>query len=196
MPGGLPARLPASRSPVPDTIEQALRARRRRVQTAENPGKTLAALAVSDNRIDQAVRSLAILASEARELLDAKLATATGAAFEDAAFLRMALAVQSKEPGWLRLVEQLHARAPRAVRDALWFFPASADPFPQSAHHVVELFWHALERFALLPLALELVGRCDLRALANDVKPLTHSDEFSALAHWVLVSLDAAGDPT
>ena len=196
LPGRLPARLPVSRSPVPDTIDQALRARRRRVQTAEHPGKTLAALAVSDDRIDQAVRSVAIVAKEARELLDAKLATATGAAFDDAAFLRLALAIQSKEPGWLRLVEQLHARAPRAVRDALWFFPASADPFPQAAHHVVELFWHALERLELLPMALELVGRCDLRSLANDVKPLTHSTEFSPLAHWVLVCLDAAGEPT
>ena len=192
----MPARLPVSRSPVPDTIEQALRARRRRVQTAEHPGKTLAALAVCDNRIDQALCSLAILASEARELLDAKLATATGAAFEDAAFLRMGLAVQTKEPGWLRIVEQLHARAPRAVRDALWFFPASTDTFPQAASHVVELFWHALNHAELLPLALELVGRCDLRPLANDVKPLTHAADFSALAHWVLVCLDAAGEPT
>ena len=145
-PGRLPARLPVARSPVPDTIEQALRARRRRVQTAEHPGKNLAALAVSDDRIDQAMRSVAILASEARELLDAKLATATGAAFDDAAFLRLALAVQTKEPGWLRLVDQLHDRAPRATRDALWFFPASADTFPPTAHHVVELFWHALEQ--------------------------------------------------
>lgn len=196
LPGQLPARLPVSRSPVPDTIEQALRARRRRVQAAEHAGKTLAALAVSDNRIDQALRSIAVLAGEARELLDAKLAAAAGPAFDDAAFLRLALAIQSKEPGWLRLVEQLHGRAPRAVRDALWFFPASLDTFPLAADHVVELFWHALERLELLPLALELVGRCDLRHLANDVRPLTHSAEFSPLAHWVLLCLDAAGEPT
>lgn len=195
----MPRRLAGMPKLLENTIHRGLRARRRRVLTAAHEGKSLAALAVCDEQLDQSVRSAAIQYHDAVALLERLLAEPAPAALDELCFLRLALAIQSNDPDWFGLVRQFLPKAPSAVRDALWFFPASADVFPQVAPHVGELFRHARQHPELQRLALELVGRTDARSLAPEVAQLLHHTDLPdirALAHWTLSCLGQPLDST
>ncbi len=182
-----------------DTIRRGLRARRRRVQIAAHPGKSLAALAVCDEQLDQAVRSAAIQSGQASAVLDKMLAEASPTTLDELCFFRTALAIQSGDPDWFDLVRRLQPQAPAGVRDALWFFPATSDVFPQVGTHVVGLFRQAQRHPELLRLALELAGRTDARALISDVQALlkdASQPDVRSLAHWTLACMGQPADST
>lgn len=189
-------RLPPLPGLLDDTLDQAIRARQRRIFIADNPNLSLGAMRVSDKSIDQAIVSASLYGQDAARQLDARIAASTGAAQEAAVFLRLALATHAHDPAMTQLAAEYAAQHPRAVRDALWFYPVPSGPFTDSADHVVALFDASADSPSLRQLALELAGRRDVKALRDQIAPLLDDPQQGAMAHLTLSCMGYANDAT
>ena len=190
---GLPAAVPAL---LDDLLEQALRARQRRVLTADHPGMHLGALAACDVLIDRTVRAASLHGHAALQRLDARLDVrttdspnpASHAAADATVFLRVSLAVQMQERSLADLVRRHVDAQPRAVYDALRFMPVPTTPFQPQDAHIVQVFAQAGRHPQWLPWALRLAGERDVKALQPRIEALlpTHAAE----AHVALACMD------
>jgi hypothetical protein len=194
---------------------QAHRTRQRRVMIADHPGQNLRALAVMDNAIDRLILASSLYDDQASQYFAAQLAAAKPGtpALAAAVFLRLALAVQHTEPApyqintaspsreiesgqacerVIELAEQFLPSHPREVLEALWFFPMPTTRISAGTQHIARLFERAKARPHLLPLALELAGRCDVKALHT---PITALLEQSAWAAAAMLALARMGQP-
>ena len=189
-------RLPPLAGLLDDTLDQAIRARQRRLLIADHPGLNLAALKVTDNAIDQALKSAGLYGKDAALQLDARIAQSKGATQEAAVFLRMALAVQTQEPTLFELTTDYHAKFSLAVRDAYWFYPAPFGPFDDSSAHIVSLFEKSAADPGLRLLALELAGRRDVKSLKPHVEASQDDPRQMPAAHYALACMGLAGELT
>lgn len=175
-----------------DLLEQAMRARQRRVLTADHPGMHLGALAACDALIDRTVRAASLHGPAARQRLDARIADSPSppspAAIDAAVFLRVSLAVQMQERSLAGLVQRHVDTQPRAVYDALRFMPVPATPFQLQDAHIVQVFVQAERHPQWLPWALRLAGERDVKTLQPRIEALlrTHAAE----AHLALACMD------
>lgn len=172
-------------------IDQAIRARQRRILIADNPSQKLSALRVCDSALDQAVISLSLYGADAGLQLEARIASSTGAAREAAVFLRVALVVHTRDSALMDLTREYLADYPRTIRDAYWFYPVPIGPFDDHTEHIVSLFDKSKETPALQVLALELIGRRDVKKLRQQVRLLP---EDSILAPQVHLAMARLGD--
>jgi len=189
-------RLPPLAGLLDDTLDQAIRALQRRLLIADHPGLNLAALKVTDNAIDQALKSAGLYGKDAALQLDARIAQSKGATQEAAVFLRMALAVQTQEPTLFELTTDYHAKFSLAVRDAYWFYPAPFGPFDDSSAHIVSLFEKSAADPGLRLLALELAGRRDVKSLKPHVEASQDDPRQMPAAHYALACMGLAGELT
>ena len=189
-------RLPPLSGLLDDTLDQAIRARQRRIMIAGNPHGNLAALRVTDSAIDRALKSASLYGKDAALQLDARIAKLDGAAQEAAVFLRISLAVQTQEPALLALTSEYTPKFTRAIRDAYWFYPAPFGPFNDSSDHIVALFNQSAANTELRLLALELAGRRDVKALRPQIEALLDNPSLAPAAHYALACMGAAGEPT
>lgn len=189
-------RLPPLPGLLDDTLDQAIRARQRRVLIADHPGSTLAALRVSDEAIDQAVQSASLYGQDAVHQLESRIAAASGAAQDAAVFLRMALAVHTQDPALFTLAAQYAPQHQRAIRDACWFYPVPLGPFSDDSGHIVTLFHQSDDALALRLLALELAGRRNVKVLRPRIEALLTDPAQAPMAHFALACMDVASDAT
>lgn len=189
-------RLPPLSGLLDDTLDQALRARRRRVMIADNPGLNLGALRVPDNTLDRLLQSAALYGADAARQLDARIAESGGAARDAAIFFRIALAVQTRDPALFDLAASHAAQSARAVRDAYWFYPVPVGTFADDSSHIVALFERSAADTGLRLLALELAGKRDVKALRPQIEALLSEPQWTAQAHFALSCMGAATDAT
>lgn len=183
---------------------QAHRARQRRVMIADHPGQNLRALAVMDNTIDRMILACSLYGSEASGYFDAQLtASKPGTpALAASVFMRLALAVHfTRQSGHetetacalvCELAGQFVPSHPREVLEALWFFPLPTTRMSGGTLHIVRLFAYAQTRPNLLPLALELAGRCDVKALQTPIIALLEQANWAAAAMLALARMGQA----
>lgn len=200
---GVPAAVSAL---LDDLLEQAMRARQRRVLTADHPGMHLGALAACDALIDRTVRAASLHGPAALQRLDARLnaypdahpgdgaSPPSPAATDASVFLRVSLAVQMQERSLADLVRRHIDAQPRAVYDALRFMPVPASPLQPQDAHIMQVFAQAERHPQWLPWALRLAGERDVQALQPRIAALlpTHAAE----AHLALASMDRPAPAT
>lgn len=162
-------RLPPISGMLDELVDQAVRARRRRVMAADQPGQTLAALQVSDDTLDRCVTALRIYGDDAAHALNDRLQHGSESEREAAAFVRLALAVQRSEPQLATLAAELTASHPRAVHEALWFFPCPGTPLAERNDHIDGLLAAAVQGLLPMELALRLTGQRDAGRLRAQV---------------------------
>lgn len=189
-------RLPLIAGLLDDTLDQAIRARRRRILIAENTSQKLSALKVCDSAIDQAVISASLYGADASLQLEARIANSSDAAREAAVFLRIALAVHTHDLALIDLVREYFGLYPRAIRDAYWFYPAPIGPFDDSTVHIMALLGMSKENPALQTLALELIGRRDVKNLRQQVGLLQEDPILAPQAHLAMARLGEADKST
>ncbi len=200
-----------------DLVDQAIRARQRRVMVAEHPGQTLAALKVMDAAIDRALLALPLYGQDAARALDERIAQHSGDKAAAAVFVRISLAVQMQTADTNELVlrhslakerdQQLTAHLMSAVMDALRFSPVPKSLTADDSAHLVTFFVFAKTQPDLLPLALKLVGERDVQSLRKGVEAIVASTAAAASAssapstllpwaHYALACLGHAGEAT
>jgi hypothetical protein len=173
-----------------DTVEQALRARQRRVYVAGNATFNLGALRVCDDAIDKALLSASLYGDDVAAYLNAKINDLTGDARDAAVFLRLALAVQVRDPALIDITEGFIEQHLGAVRDAFWFYPVPSSPFSDNIDHVVRLFDREDAVTPLRILALELAGRRDVKQLHQRIYALRQDPELAPHVHLALARMD------
>jgi hypothetical protein len=189
-------RLPPIRGLLDDTVGQALRARQRRVFVVDNANLNLGALRVCDDAIDKALVSASLYGQDAAAHVTAKISASTGGAQDAAVFLRVALAIQMRDPVLLDITEKYFEQHLQAVRDAFWFYPVPGGPFSDNIDHIVSLFERSNTLATLRPLALELVGRRDVKQLCEQVYALRLDPQVAADAHLALACMDKKTEST
>lgn len=189
-------RLPPLAGLLDDIVDEALRARRRRVMVADNPAMTLKALRVTDNTLDRLVRTASLYGPQAVRLLDQRIAELAGDTQEAAVFLRMALSMQDRRASPAALAAHYIERFPRAVREACWFYPVPASALGDDVVHLVELFERGASCAPLRLLAIELAGlRAETRLRAPIAALLDHPD-YAAPATLALARMGHADERT
>lgn len=146
-----------------ELIDESIRARRRRLTLTRTHDYTLNALRAVDAQLDRNVQALASLGMETLDACDAKIRASSGQTDEETAGVHLlcAVAVQMP-PGKDRdtalhgIVQQLCPQFPDAVRDALWFFPATPHMFVVRHDHVRLLLGSPDEQ--VRQLAAEIAG--------------------------------------
>jgi len=176
-----------------DTLEQAIRARQRRVFVIDHPGQRLAALRVMDGAIDQAVVAASIYGQDAIQWLEHKISQALGDERDAAVFLRLALAVQLQEQNIAELIARYAPEYARPVYEALRFSPVTNNIFTDRTDHLTALFEWAKHDTTLMPLALRLVGERDIKAFHSEIEPFLHHPELAPWAHYAWACIGQAG---
>lgn len=189
-------RLPPLDGLLDNILDEAIRARRRRVTVADNPAMNLTALRVTDSTLDRLVRSAAMYGHDAAQQLEARIGSLRGDAQEAAVFLRIALAVQAQEASLTELVARHHDACPRAVRDACWFYPVPNGPLSDKAGHLLKLFEAGSDNAPLRLLAIELAGLRGEARLRGQLLALLDDAEYAASAHLALARMGEASDAT
>lgn len=195
-------RLPPLAALLDDTIDQAIRKRQRRVLVIDSAERNLSALQVVDTDLDQSVRSLTLYDMDAVHQLEARIETLKAAALEAAIFLRIALAIQTRDAALAtlasRFAEQFADRVgvTRAIADAYRFYPVPVGPFGDSSNHIVDLFKQSQPGSSLCALALELAGKRDVKQLRPDIETLLGDSVHAPLAHYALACMGVAGERT
>ena len=189
-------RLPPVPGLLDDTLEQALRARQRRVFVAGNASLNLGALRVCDEVIDKALISASLYGQDAAVQVIAKISASTGGVQDAAVFLRVALAIQMRDPDLINIAEKYFEQHLHAVRDAFWFYPVSSGPFSDNIDHIVNLFERSNTLTMLRPLALELAGRRDVKQLHEQVYALRLDPHLAAPAYLALACMDKKTEST
>lgn len=189
-------RLPPLPGLLDNLLDEAMRARRRRVMGADNPALNLHALRVADNALDRLVQAAAMYGREAAARLDERIGELTGGAQEAAVFLRIALAMHTHEGAIAALAARHLAAFPRAVRDACWFYPVPNGPLSDRATCLPDLFDAGADSVPLRRLAIELAGlRGDAR-LRGPLQALLEDPHYAAPAHVALARLGQATGAT
>lgn len=192
-------RLPLLPGLLEDHHEQALRARQRRARIAADPGQTLRALEVMDRTIDRSILAAGFYGRDAHALFAARRAAPPRALppalvreqRSAAVFLELALAVQARSPDLLDQVRARWPEEPRAALEALWFFPIPGGVFGSDQRHVHAVFEAAASSDpGWMPLAIQLAGLCDVKALAPR---LAHISEDPQLRNAACVALARMG---
>jgi hypothetical protein len=173
-------------------LDQGIRARQRRNFTADHPGQNLAALRVVDASIDRSLLAASIYGIEAIPLLDQRVSQSQGNEQDAAIFLRIAFAVQTREPGLLYLVEEHHVDHPRAVHEAMRFYPVPTNKLGDDTSHIVSLFKRSRHCKALLSLAICLVGERDVKALRDEIESLAEDPDLATDVHYALACMGFA----
>jgi hypothetical protein len=172
-----------------ELIDQGLRARQRRNFTADHPAQNLAALSVPDAAIDRALQAATLYGTEAIPLLDQRITKASGSVKDAAVFLRIAFAVQTGEAGMVDLVVHYWADHPRAVHEALRFFPVPHNRLQDDVSHIITLFEQIQQDKALASLAIRLAGERDVKPLREAIEPLIEDPDLAADAHFALACM-------
>lgn len=184
-------------APIPGLLEslldQGIRARQRRNFTADHHGQNLAALRVVDATIDRTLLAVSIYGIEALPLLDQRVSQSGGGAQDAAVFLRIAYAVQTREPRLIQLVEECFGDHPRAVHEALRFFPVPSSRLGDDTSHILSLFERARQCKALASLAIRLAGERDVKTLREGIESLAEDPDLEADAHYALACMGCAG---
>ncbi|NHZ64327.1 hypothetical protein [Massilia genomosp. 1] len=191
-----PLRLPPLPGLLDDTLDQAIRARQRRVLVVDHPGMHLGALSVPDMAIDRAVIGACLYGRDAALLLDARIAAATGRVRDAAVFLRIALAIEGRDGALPDLALKYSALHRRSVHDAYWFFPRPLGTFDDSVDHIERLFQAGAQHESVQTLALELAGRREVARLQAPIEALLEVEPLSAWAHLALARMGVAGKAT
>lgn len=189
-------RLPPIAGLLDDSLDQAIRARQRRVLIADNPSQKLSALRVCDSAIDQALISASLYGADASLQLDARIASSSGTAREAAVFLRVALAVHTHDPALMNLVRDHLGNYPRAILEAYWFFPAPIGPFDDSVEHILALFEESKNTPTLQTLAMELIGRRDVKKLRQQLRLMPQESDLAPQVHLAMARLGDADELT
>lgn len=189
-------RLPPLGGLLEDMVDEAIRARRRRVMTAEHPALNLNALRVTDGTLDRLVQGIALYGNDGPALLEARIGALDGAAREGAVFVRIALAVHTREAALAQLAEQHAQHFRAAVRDAYWFYPVPNGPFSDGGEHVALLYEYSAGNDDLRLLAVELAGLRDERALAAQMASLLDEPRYAPAARLALARMGRADDTT
>ncbi|ATQ74206.1 hypothetical protein CR152_06605 [Massilia violaceinigra] len=179
-----------------DTLDQAIRARQRRVMMADNLVVNLAALRVPDRSLDSLLQAAAMYGRDAVLQLDSRLATLNGPRKEAAVFLRIALAVQSGDPALCQLAATFHTEFRRAVLDGCAFYPVPGGTFSGNDDHIVQLFSFSSTVPALRPIALALAGMRDVKRLAAEIDALRDDPQWAGPAYLALTRMGAAPPDT
>jgi hypothetical protein len=183
-------------APIPGLLEelldQGVRARQRRNFTADHPAQNLAALRVPDAAIDRVLQATAIYGMEAVPLLNQRIAEASGNARDAAVFLRIAFAVQTGEADMVEQVAQYHNDHPRAVHEALRFFPVPQNKLADDHSHIISLFEYSQDHEALAALAIRLAGERDVKALRSAIEPLFENPNLATEVHFALACMGTA----
>ncbi len=175
-----------------DLIDQGLRTRQRRNFTADHPAQNLAALRVPDTAIDRVIQAASLYGTEAIPLLDQHIAEANGGTQDAAVFLRIAFAVQTGAQDIADLVARHRADHPRAVHEALRFFPIPHNRLEDDSAHIITLFEHTEQDKALASLAIRLAGERDVKPLREPIEALLEEPELTADAHFALACMGVA----
>jgi hypothetical protein len=183
-------------TPIPglleELIDQGLGARQRGNFTVNHPAQNLAALRVPDSAIDRAVQGATLYGTEAIPLLDQRIAEESGGIQDAAIFMRIAFAVQTGEEALADLVIQYWADHPRAVHEALRFFPIPQNRLEDDHSHIITLFEQTQQDKALSSLVIRLAGERDVKALREAIEPLTEDPDLAADAHYALSCMGVA----
>ncbi len=188
-------RLPPIAGLLDDLVDQAIRVRRRRTMIADAPGQTLAALRTMDDTLDRSVKALRIYGDDAVHALQARQQQSEADVREAVAFLRVALAVQAEAADQAGVAAGLVESHPRAVHEALWFFPAPITPLAERNGHVLPLLDAAEAGAFPLPLALQLAGQRDVRAAAPAIER-QRSGPARAAAEYAWAAIGRADEGT
>ncbi|WBS02108.1 hypothetical protein OU994_28280 [Pseudoduganella sp. SL102] len=189
-------RLPPLAGLLEDMLDEAMRARRRRVMAADNPALNLNALRVADNTLDRLVQAAGMYGNDAAAELDARIGRLAGGAREAAVFLRIGLAVHTRDAALEELVARHLEAFPRAVRDACWFYPVPNGPLSDNAGYLVGLFDAGSEQVTLRHLAIELAGLRGETRLRGQLQALLDDPECAAPAHVALARMGQATTAT
>ena len=189
-------RLPPLDGLLDNMLDEAMRARRRRVMVADNPAMNLTALRVTDETLDRLVRTAAMYGQEAAQQMDIRIDSLTGDAQAAAVFLRIALAVQVHEPTLAELAARHLGAFPRAVRDACWFYPVPNGPLSDKAAHLHDLFEAGGDDAPLRLLAIELAGLRGEARLRGQLLALLDDPHYSAPAQLALARMGEASATT
>ncbi|MDQ1818145.1 hypothetical protein RBA41_33085 [Massilia sp. CCM 9210] len=189
-------RLPPLSGLLDDTLDQAVRTRRRRIMMADKPSLNLNALRVPDMALDRLLHTVALYGADAARQLDVRIGELTGAAKEAAVFLRIALAVQTLDVALFELAARHAQEFARAVREAYWFYPIPSGPFSDHSGHIIDLFEKSAGSPTLRLIAIELAGRRDVKALRLPIEALLDDPQYAAHVHVALSCMGAATQAT
>ncbi|MES2262214.1 MAG: hypothetical protein V4724_39825 [Pseudomonadota bacterium] len=189
-------RLPPLAGLLDNSLDEAVRTRRRRLMIADNPALTLNALRRTDSTLDRLIQTAAMYGQEATQQLDARIAASTGAVKEAVVFLRIAVAVQMRETTLGELAAHHVEAFPRAVRDACRFYPVPNGPLSDNASHVIDLFEHSALFPSLRLMAIELAGMRGEQSLVTQLKELLDDPLYAAPACIALARMGEATDAT
>lgn len=189
-------RLPPRANTLEPSLDLAVRARRRRVLTADHPGFTLRALAVADDAIDRVVVASAMEAPRAIAWLQSRIDQSNGDELDALVFVLCAVAVQSADGSASQFFERYASRHARAICDAYRFFPVPATPFSDSDEHIRELFSRPQASEDLNRLMIDLAGMRAVRSLKGKVEAFLDNPAFARNAHLALARMDCADTAT
>lgn len=189
-------RLPPLGGLLDDTLDEAIRVRRRRVMVADNAALSLKALRVTDSSLDRLVQTAAMYGQEASHNLDGRVGLLTGAEKAAAVFVRIAVAVHMGETLLAELVATYINEFPRAVRDACWFYPVPNGPLSDNGNHVLDLFEKSGSSSAMRVLALELAGLRGEQRLSGQIRVLLDDPQFAAPASIALARMGESTSAT
>jgi hypothetical protein len=175
-----------------DLLDQGIRARQRRNFIADHPGQNFAALRVTDASIDRTLLAASVYGIEVGPLLDQRISQSSGDERDAAVFLRIAFAVQTGESGLFQLVEEHLADHPRAVHEAMRFYPVPSNKLGDDPGHIVSLFERSKAHKTLAPLAVRLAGERDVKGLRQSIEPLLEAPDLAADAHYALACMGFA----
>ncbi|NHZ83630.1 hypothetical protein F2P44_30830 [Massilia sp. CCM 8695] len=187
-------RLPPLAGLLDDTLDQALRARQRRVMMENSASGNLGALRVPDRALDRLLQTAALYGTDAARQLDAAIDSNTSDRKAAAVFFRIALAVQMHDPDFCNLAARFSGEFAKAVHDASWFYPVPVGPFSDNVEHIVSLFKVSADASELHKLAVELAGRRDVKALGDDISRLLDNDNLSKHAALALARMGHGSD--